>query len=404
MSDEKPVFVRPTSMEPLLPQTGRNTLADLSCDILKSAGKLTGQVHSPKVLEEVAKLTREMNCYYSNLIEGHRTTPRQIERALKQQFDDDSEQRDNQLLSLAHIETETLMEHQLATQSIDVYSPGFVQWLHREFYQRLPEALHWSQSHDGSRYKIAPGELRSFMVDVGAHTPPRHAELPEFLDRFHAFYSSKRIHATERLVAIAAAHHRLAWIHPFGDGNGRVARLHSHALFRHHQIGGHGLWTLSRGLARSRSKYYSSLAQADAERRSDLDGRGNLSDAGLFAFCEYFLETVLDQIKFMSGLLDLPTLRKRVERYFQFEAMHLASHREALMRVVRTLVDEGEIQRTRVQEITGKGATVSAEIVKLGLSEGFFSTPSPKGPLRIAFPEKILSSYFPGLYLDLPES
>jgi len=106
----------------------------------------------------------------------------------------------------------------------------------------------------------------------------------------------------------------------------------------------------------------------------------------------------------MSGLLDLPTLRSRVERYFQFEAMHLSRHREALMSLVRVLVDEGEIQRARVQEIVGKGATVSAEIVKLGLAEGYFTTPSPKGPLRVAFPEKTLSSYFPNLYLELSDS
>ena len=72
------------------------------------------------------------------------------------------------------------------------------------------------------------------------------------------------------------------------------------------------------------------------------------------------------------------------------------------MRVVRTLVDEGEIPRLRVQEVTGKAATVSAEIVKLGLKEGYFQTPSPKGPLRVSFPAKVQEFYFPQLFLDLP--
>jgi hypothetical protein len=72
------------------------------------------------------------------------------------------------------------------------------------------------------------------------------------------------------------------------------------------------------------------------------------------------------------------------------------------MRVARTLVDEGEIPRARVREITGKGATVSAEIIKLGLDEGYFETPSPKGPLRVVFPAKIHEFYFPQLFLDLP--
>lgn len=91
-----------------------------------------------------------------------------------------------------------------------------------------------------------------------------------------------------------------------------------------------------------------------------------------------------------------------LEHYFQFQALHLKHYREELMRVVRTLVDEGEIPRSRVQEITGKAATVSAEIIKLGLEEVFFDTPSPKGQLRAAFPAKVHDFYFPQLFLDLP--
>jgi hypothetical protein len=68
------------------------------------------------------------------------------------------------------------------------------------------------------------------------------------------------------------------------------------------------------------------------------------------------------------------------------------------------LVDEGEIPRSRVQEITGKGASVSVEIIKSGLADGYFETPSPKEPLRVAFPAKVHEFYFPQLFLGLPES
>ncbi len=121
----------------------------------------------------------------------------------------------------------------------------------------------------------------------------------------------------------------------------------------HHGIAGHGLWTLSRGLARHRQRYYAGLEAADQARRGDLDGRGILSDAALVDFCVFFLETMLDQIQFMSGLLGLPALRTRVERYFQLQALHLQRYREGIVRVARTLVDEGEIPCARVQDITG---------------------------------------------------
>ncbi len=389
-------------MEPLLPKAQSGRLSELTCDILKASGNLTGQVHSPLVLNRVSDLVREMNCYYSNLIEGHKTTPRDIERALRRDFSKDQTQRDNQQLSVAHIAVEKLMEERLAAEPVDVYSPDFLYWLHREFYTRLPEPLHWAATQSGQRYQIQPGSLRDFMVDVGRHTPPDFAALPKFLNRFHSFYTDKHILETDRLIVIAAAHHRLAWIHPFGDGNGRVIRLQSQAQLIRHGVASHGLWTLSRGLARWRPRYYAALETADLGRRGDLDGRGNLSDAALAEFCVFFLESMLDQIQFMSGLLGLSALRTRVERYFQFQALDLKRYREEIMRVARALVDEGEIPRARVQEITGKGATVSAEIIKLGLDEGYFATPSPKGPLRVAFPAKVHDFYFPQLFLDLP--
>lgn len=121
----------------------------------------------------------------------------------------------------------------------------------------------------------------------------------------------------------------------------------------HHGLEGGGLWTLSRGLARQRPRYYDHLQTADAGRRNDLDGRGNLTDAGLAAFCQFFLETVLDQIQFMSGLLGLSALRTRVERYFQFETLHLKLYREELMRVVRTLVDDGCTAGPEVHGVRG---------------------------------------------------
>jgi Fic family protein len=396
------VYQHPSAMEPLLPRERGARLAELTCDILKASGRLTGHVHSPHVLERVADLVRTMNCYYSNLIEGHKTIPRDIERAMKRDFSHNQTQRDNQQLSLAHIAVEKLMGERLAGEAADAYAPEFVCWLHHEFYARLPESMHWARTKRDHAYRVEPGRLRDFMVDVGRHTPPDFTALPQFMDRFHAFYGDAHILEINRLVVIAAAHHRLAWIHPFGDGNGRVVRLHSHALLTRHGLHSHGLWTLSRGLARHRQRYYAALEAADCGRRNDLDGRGNLSDAALADFCVFFLETILDQIQFMSGLLELPGLRTRVERYFQFQALHLQRYREEIMRVVRTLVDEGEIPRARVQEITGKAATVSAEIIKLGLEEGYFETPSPKGPLRPAFPAKVQEFYFPQLFLDLP--
>ena len=216
-------------------------------------------------------------------------------------------------------------------------------------------------------------------MDVGRHEPPHYGALPAFLARFEAFYGSTDIVRTYQLVAMAAARHRLAWIHPFGDGNGRVARLYSHACLARQKVDGFGLWTLSRGLARLRQEYYDRLHAADQKRRNDFDGRGNLSDRALGDFCLFLLRTMLDQIGFMAGLLELGGLCQRIERHLIFERLHLQSRiRERLARLLKATVINGEVARGSVPDLIGARETVARETIRIALAEGLVDSPTPK--------------------------
>ena len=382
-----------------MPSSRKSELAELSKEIFLAIGKLTGQVSSPMVREKLAELVRTMNCYYSNLIEGHQTLPRDIERAQKEDFSHEPDKLNNQLLGFAHIKVEKSLLDNVAES--EVYNTEFLRRIHRDFYQNLPSHMQVGLTKSGEEFQIIPGEFRDFMVDVGKHVPPHYGSLEAFLERFFQFYRDPaQILATDLLVAIAAAHHRLVWIHPFGDGNGRVARLWSTVLLAKHQLNSDGLWSLSRGLARSRRRYFEVLENADQTRLNDLDGRGNLTDRGLTDFCQYFLETILDQVNFMGDLLNLEDLRNRIEKYFNFELPRLGKDAGRLGKIVSMLAIEGQFPRSRVQEIIGKGETLSRKLIKTGLQEGVFESPSEKGPLVIAFPEKVLESYFPRLYIE----
>jgi Fic family protein len=387
-----------------MPESSREELADLTCEILRHAGSLPAQIPSPVVRARLARLVREMNSYYSNLIEGHKTVPCDIERALRQDFSENPQERANQHLNRAHIEVEELMIGRLRDDpGLSIHSTGFLCWLHQEFYQRLPEDLHWSSSRNGRRCRIQPGALREFAVVVGRHEPPHHQALPRILARFAEAYASKAILPTDQLVALAAAHHRLAWIHPFGDGNGRVIRLYSHAWLVRAGVDGLGLWTLSRGLARQRKAYHEGLSAADQKRWNDLDGRGNLSDRALGGFCVFILQTMLDQIKFMAGMFQFEALAGRIDRYLQFEPVKLAARdRERLSRLLRAALLEGEIERGRVGEIVGLRDTAARQITRLAVSEGLLESATEKGPLSLVCSSRTLESYFPKLYQDLP--
>lgn len=398
------IYRLPTSMEPLLPISERGRLAELSAEIFRKSGELRTCLPSKSARAELAKLMRAMNSYYSNLIEGHKTLPRDIEKALRDDFSSRPEDQRNQKLSIAHIHAENAMRARMISGP-NVFSADFIGWLHREFYSHVPKEDWTTFSESGKSYPLVPGEIRTYNVDVHRHTPPDHASLDQFLRRFASFYSSKDIFATDALIAAAAAHHRLAWIHPFGDGNGRVARLQSQAALIAAGVDSDGLWTLSRGLAREQQAYYRTLQNADQKRENDFDGRGNLSDKALAEFCLFFLTQVLDQIQFVLGLVEPEVLISRIGSYFQIIRTDLDTKmRQHLARLLAELCIKNEIGRGEAEGILGLKGTATRAVIRKGLSEGLIQSSSEKGPLRIAFPAKVVETYFPKLFTDLPVS
>ena len=200
-----------------------------------------------------------------------------------------------------------------------------------------------------------------------------------------------------RILAVASAHHRLNYIHPFADGNGRVSRLMSHAMALKAGIGSHGLWSVSRGLARgleSRTEYMSRMDSADTPRQGDLDGRGNLSQRALVDFTNWFLRICIDQVTFMSDLFDLNTLDRRLARYVERsetlkpQAANLLS--EALIR--------GEFERGEASRITGLPERTARRVLNDLVSEGLLGSRSPKTPVSLRFPADALDLLFPRLF------
>ncbi|HTJ57221.1 MAG TPA: hypothetical protein VL418_06640 [Devosiaceae bacterium] len=58
---------------------------------------------------------------------------------------------------------------------------------------------------------------------------------------------------------------------------------------------------------------------ADEPRRGDRDGRGNLTAAGLSAFCAFFMATCLDQARFMRHLIAPRELANRIHVWVEEE-------------------------------------------------------------------------------------
>ncbi len=384
-----------TKMEPMVPEETSRLLDDEILPLVAEANQLAGRIH-PILRESIGDLVRSMNCYYSNLIEGHDTHPRDIDRALANDFSSEPKKRDLQKEAVAHIHVQRLID---TGRDPDAWpaSAAYASWLHEEFCSRLPpEMLFVTDEKTGKRLAIVPGAWRKRDVQVGRHVPPPHQDLARFMTRFDAAYSSPPLSRTRQIQTVGAVHHRLLWIHPFLDGNGRVARLMSHALFKRLDIGT-SLWSVARGLARDEDRYKTLLAQADGPREGDLDGRGNLTQRGLIEFCKFFLVRSVDQIRFMSGLLEPATLLTRMEIYIEEEVRAKRLLRGSIA-VLREAVLSGEVERSKIPALTGYEERGARNVTAGLVDRGMLTATTHRAPLRLAFPADIAERWFPNLY------
>jgi Fic family protein len=332
-------------MEPMLPVATRE-IEDLIFTLIQQASELNA-VLKPHTAKAVGDVLRSMNCYYSNLIEGHNTHSRDIDRALADDLSENIELRNLQLEAKAHIEVQRLIDQGAYPNIVSVAA---ICDIHRQFCTRLPTDLQWVGTGD-QRQPLIPGEFRGGRVQVGQHIPPGPDKIAQFLDRFVQVYHPSKLSKVAQVLAVAAAHHRLLWIHPFYDGNGRVARLFVHAYLRDIGVGS-SLWSVSRGLARNVAQYKALLMAADQQRDNDWDGRGNLSLRALYRFSEFFLETAIDQVKFMRSLLEPEQMLRRWGLYIS-EEVALGRLPEGSFLLVREVILRDEVERGQAGIITG---------------------------------------------------
>ncbi len=401
MESAKWLIEAATRIEPARLADAPEAIANLIAELSTASARLGARLH-PTTAANLAGAVRLMNCYYSNLIEGHNTRPRDIEKAMAGEFDASEDRRNLQLEALAHIRIQESIDLMAAENRLpEPASEDFIRRLHREFYKDAPLSLR-TISSEHSTFVMEPGEWRSAPghdVAVGRHIPPSSERVGDFMAHFASRYRFEGLGAGARIMTIAAAHHRFNYIHPFPDGNGRVSRLMSHAMALKAGIGAHGLWSVSRGLARgldSRTDYKRMMDHADSPRQGDLDGRGNLSERALKEFTAWFLAVCLDQVRFMSDLFDLESLGERLRRYVDRES----GLKPEAARLLTEALLRGQIVRGDASRAAGLPERTSRRLLNDLVARGLLASETAKGPVSLRFPIDALDLLFPRLYSE----
>src|SRR3989338_123147 len=380
-------------MEPLTISPEAKNYSELMDLVIEVTAASTGLTKSlpPGVVKALSEFVRAMNCYYSNFIEGHNTPPVDIEKALKNDFSQDSKKRDLQLEAKAHIEVQQWID----SGSIrgKTYKTETIQAIHFQFTKSLPEDFLWVEDPDTKeKIKVVPGEIRQRDVKVGRHYAISPEAVPRFLKRYEEVYTG--LGKAEAILNVAAAHHRLLWIHPFLDGNGRVARLVSYSLLLE-MLETNSVWSIARGLARNVNVYKQHLMACDSPRRGDLDGRGSLSHESLCDFTKFFLTICLDQIKFMEGLIQPNKLKERILLWAR-EEIRAGQLPERSDTVLEEILFRGELPRGEVDVLLGVSGRSARRVVSALIERQVIVSDSIRSPLRLAFPTNVTDRWLPG--------
>ena len=140
-----------------------------------------------------------------------------------------------------------------------------------------------------------PGAYRATAVRIAqsSHLPPEAVQVPGYMQELVAFINQPDPPKYD-LIKVALAHHRFGWVHPFGNGNGRVVRLLTYALMIKYgfnvKTGGRVL-NPTAVFCSDRDQYYAMLSAADAG-----------TPGGLEQWCIYVLQGVLTELKKVDQL------------------------------------------------------------------------------------------------------
>lgn len=212
--------------------------------------------------------------------------------------------------------------------------------------------------------EILPGEVRTCNVGVARYrgAPPEDCEY--LLERLCSWLDAEPVlQETESqmgagIIKALIAHLYLAWIHPFGDGNGRVARLLEFQLLIASGVPDVAAHLLSNHYNATRSEYYRQL-----DRASQAGG-------DVFGFFSYALRGFVDQLREQIGVV-----REQQLRVHWITFVH-EQFRGRDSRAARR-------QRELLLELTGRGHVKRPEIRSLspGLA-GAYATKTPKTVTR----------------------
>lgn len=241
-------------------------------------GEMANPEISRETIEEIQDFVKKSETFFSTRIEGNITTRRNAERAMETK-NVKKIKRSSEKEFKNYFDVLTYIERSI--KEGDKITPKLITECHRLLMRDIPV---------GEEGDETPGVYRKKEVAIegSEHLPPRSALVESYINELLEYINS--INYTDLFVATAIFHHRFAWIHPFNNGNGRLARALCYAALRRYGISIRQMITVSTGISMNKQKYYKYLAKADKTYKTH-------DKSGITAWIQFYLETLYRETK-----------------------------------------------------------------------------------------------------------
>lgn len=262
-------------------------LATTIVELEKLRVKQLGGPVPPYIFFQLKDIFQMMESLGSARIEGNHTTLAEfVEKIIDQIPKDTKEESVREIFNI---------ERAIKFIEDNISENGKITRAHiSELHKIIVDGLTPPNSGEGSNH---PGDLRPINVGIqgSSHVPPDKVKVPEYFDELIAFVNADT-DPQNHLLVTALSHHRMAWIHPFDNGNGRLIRMFTYALLIKQGFKVHNGRILNPTaiFCMDRNEYYRNLGLADTGEKDKV-----------LQWCQYVLEGLRKEIEKIDKLLDL---------------------------------------------------------------------------------------------------
>ena len=193
---------------------------------------------------------------------------------------------------------------------------------------------------------VTPGKYRDHNVSIthATHKPCAFGTIPGYMQELFQFINEQHPPKYD-LIKTAIAHHRFAWIHPYGNGNGRTVRLFTYAMLvkQNFNIKQTHILNPTAVFCNNRIKYYEYLSKADTG-----------TTVGIQAWCEYVLDGLRDELTKIDQLLEYDFLKRMILLPAVEYALQQRTITENEAKVLKKVVEVQELLAHHLKDVFPK--------------------------------------------------